>query len=87
MEGDRFLPRVVVLALAFVVVGGLGAFVFLASTQTPIPDSLDRLVFGGLTSLGTLLAKTTYDKLTEGTQDVQVVNEPDAPVPVAGFEV
>ncbi len=76
-SADRFPTRVVVLALALVVVGGLGALVFLASTATTIPDALDRLVFTALGSLGTLLAKTS------GTTDqVEITNSPDAPVPV-----
>jgi hypothetical protein len=74
---DKFPTRVVVVALALVVVGGLGAVVFLASTQTPIPDAMDRLVFTALGSLGTILARPTG-----GTTPVEVVNDDEAPVPV-----
>ena len=74
---DLFPTRVVVVALALVVVGGLAAVTFLASTQTPIPDALDRLVFTALGSLGTLLAKTAL----EGSQ-VEIVNDDANPVPV-----
>ena len=77
MMSDLFPTRVVVVALAVVVVGGLAAVTFLASTQTPIPDALDRLVFTALGSLGTLLAKTAV----EGGQ-VEIVNDDANPVPV-----
>ena len=78
MKADLFPTRVVVVALALVVVGGLGSIVFLASTQTPIPDALDRLIFSALGALGALLAKTS------GTvaEKVEVVNGPADPVPV-----
>lgn len=56
---DVFPVRVVVVALALVVVGGLGSIVFLAATQTPIPDALDRLIFSALGATGALLAKTS----------------------------
>ena len=81
MNPDLFPTRVVVLALALVVVGGLASIVWLASTQTTIPDALDRLVFTSLGSLGTLLAKTTYDYM-KPTQEVEVMNTPENPVPV-----
>lgn len=64
---DLFPTRVVVVALALVVVGGLAAVTYLATTQTPIPDALDRLVFTALGSLGTLLAKTAME--TGGQDD------------------
>lgn len=73
---DRFPTRVVVVALAIVVVGGLGAVTWLASTQTPIPDALDRLVFTALGSIGALLAKTA------GDGQVEITNDPANPVPV-----
>lgn len=75
---DRFPTRIVVIALAVVVVGGLASIVFLASTQTPIPDAMDRLVFTALGSLGTILTRPTDD----GTQDVQVVNDAADRIPV-----
>lgn len=74
---DHFPTRIVVVALAIVVVGGLAAVTFLASTQTPIPDALDRLVFTALGSLGTLLAKTALER-----DQVEVTNDPTHPVPV-----
>lgn len=80
---DTFATRVVVLALALVVVGGMGSIVFLASTQTPIPDALDRLVFSALGAIGALLAKTAIS-VTPGATQVEVTNTPDAPVPVEG---
>ena len=81
MNADHFPTRVVVIALALVVVGGLGALVFLASTGTTIPDALDRLVFTALGSLGTILARPGSD-----TQDVQVMNEPEDAIPVEDAE-
>lgn len=78
---DTFATRVVVLALAFVVVGGLASVVFLASTQTPIPDALDRLVFASLGALSALLAKTAVS-VTPGPTPVEVTNAPTDPVPV-----
>ena len=81
MTPDRFPVRVVVLSLAFTVIGGLGSIVFLASTQTPIPDALDRLVFLSLGAISALLAKTS------GTGDkVQIDNAIDDPVPVEQVE-
>lgn len=73
-RADLFPTRVVVIALAVVVVGGLGAIVFLASTQTPIPDALDRLVFASLGALSALLAKTSgliADPVEEDPVDVR----------------
>lgn len=78
---DTFATRVVVLALAFVVVGGLGAIAFLASTQTPIPDALDRLVFASLGAISALLAKTALS-VTPGPTEVEVTNTESSPVPV-----
>jgi hypothetical protein len=82
MRTDLFPTRVVVVALAVVVVGGLGAVVFLAAVQTPIPDALDRLIFSALGALSALLAKTTAT-VPDPTQ-VEVVNDPGSPVPVVG---
>jgi hypothetical protein len=83
MKTDQFPTRVVVVALALVVVGGLAALVFLASTQTPIPDSLDRLVFAALGAISALLAKTSHLSGGDPAQ-VEVVNAPGDPVPVVG---
>jgi hypothetical protein len=77
---DTFATRVVVIALAIIVVGGLGSIVFLASTQTPIPDALDRLVFSALGAISALLAKTAVS-IIPGAQPVEVVNTPADPVP------
>jgi hypothetical protein len=79
---DTFATRVVVIALAVVVVGGLAAVVFLASTETPIPDTLDRLVFSALGAISALLAKTAVSVAT-GTTPVEITNTADAPVPVS----
>jgi len=81
MKSDLFPTRVVVVALALVVVGGLGAIVFLASTQTPIPDALDRLVFSALGAIGALLAKTS-GTVADPPAQVQITNTPADPVPV-----
>jgi hypothetical protein len=74
---DRFTVRVVVLALAICVVIGVGGFLYLSSTQTPIPDQFDRLVTflaGGLVGM---LVRT-------GTDEPQpVVGEDGGPVEVA----
>jgi hypothetical protein len=78
---DTFATRVVVIALAIVVVGGLGSIVFLASTQTTIPDALDRLVFSALGAISALLAKTAVSIIPGPTQ-VEVTNTAEAPVPV-----
>lgn len=74
---DRFTIRAVVLALAVGVIVGLGLMGWLASTQTPIPDSLDRLVFllaGGL--VGVLASTRSSDEVQ------QVVGPEGGPVPV-----
>lgn len=77
---DRFTVRVVVATLAASVLGGLAAMAYLAMTQTPIPDQLDRLVnflAGGLA--GVLVStRSTGDP----AQPVEIVNNEDQPVPV-----
>jgi hypothetical protein len=78
---DTFATRVVVIALAIIVVGGMGSVVFLASTQTPIPDALDRLVFSALGAISALLAKTAVSTIP-GPTEVQVTNTEADPVPV-----
>lgn len=78
---DTFATRTVVLALAMVVVGGMGSIVFLASTQTPIPDALDRLVFASLGAISALLAKTAIS-VAAGSTPVEITNPADNPVPV-----
>lgn len=78
---DTFATRVVVIALAIVVVGGSGGIFWLASTQTPIPDSADRLVFAALGAISALLAKTAVSVM-QGPQPVEVTNTPADPVQV-----
>jgi hypothetical protein len=81
VTGDQFPIRVVVLALGMVVVGGMLVIAYLATTQTAIPDSLDRLVFGALTAVTALLAKTSTTPA--GGAPVEIVNDNANPVPVA----
>lgn len=57
MNGHR-IPVIVVVTLAVLVIGGAAAIAFLAFTQTPIPDQLDRLVSTALGALGAILATT-----------------------------
>lgn len=74
MSTDRFNVRVVVVALAIGVLGGLAALSYLAFTGTAIPDQLDRLITflaGGLT---TVLVSTKSSPGDE-TTPVTVVNE------------
>ena len=78
MNGHH-IPIVVVVTLAVLVVGGAAAIAFLAFTQTPIPDQLDRLVSTALGALGAILATTRGG--TDATP-VIVENQPDNPVPV-----
>lgn len=77
MESDRFSVRAVVITLGAVVLFVVCGMIFLASTQTPIPDSLDRIGFAALGAVAGILAKTSI-----GAQDVQVVNEAEDAVPV-----
>jgi hypothetical protein len=76
---DRFIPRVVVVGLALSVLFGMALMGYLASTQTPIPDSFDRLVFllaGGF--VGILASTKSGDK---EPVDVVVANKKDDAVP------
>ena len=75
---DLFPVRVVVVALAIVLVGSVAAVTFLSFTQTQIPDLLGQLAVGSMTATTALLAKTS------GTlaEKVEVVNGPADPVPV-----
>lgn len=82
---DRFTVRVVVCVLGIGVIGGLAALAFLASTQTPIPDQLDRLITFLAGGLASVLA-TTRSPAQPGEaippQDVHVANESTDPIPV-----
>lgn len=81
---DRLTVRVVVAALALGVLAGLALIGWLASTQTPIPDALDRLtnlLAGGL--IGVLASTRTS---VDDPAPVQVVNEPDDPVNVEAVD-
>lgn len=77
MNSDNFAVRAVVCTLAIVTVGGFAAIAYLSSTQTPIPDQLDRLVAGAMGALIGILAATRT-----GTAEVSVVNPPGDPLPV-----
>lgn len=77
MESDKFSVRAVVVVLGAVVLVVVLGEVWLASTGTSIPDSLDRLGFAALGAVGAMLAKTST-----GPADVVVQNEPGQPVPV-----
>lgn len=76
---DRMIPRIVVVTLAVVVVGGGAAMAFLASTQTTIPDQIDRLVTVAIGALGAILASTRGGE--DPPTEVVVTNEATDPVP------
>lgn len=79
---DRATVRIVVAALATGVILGLVAMAYLAATQTPIPDPLDRLtnlLAGGLIGV---LASTRSTADPEPPTPVVVENQPNDPVPV-----
>lgn len=69
---DRFTVRTVVVALAAGLIISVVGMLWLASTQTTIPDQVDRLAFliGG--AISGVLAKTSHDEPVETT----VVNSP-----------
>ena len=75
---DGRIPLIVVVTLAVVVVLGEAAMAYLAFTGTAIPDQLDRIATLAIGALAAILATT------RGTDPapVQVMNEPDEPVPV-----
>lgn len=81
MTPDKFNVRVVVVALAIGVLGGLAALSYLAMTQTAIPDQLDRLITFLAGSLATVLVTTRTHN--DEPQQVVVNNPPSDPVPVA----
>lgn len=74
----KAIPTIVVVTLAILAVAGLGLMGFLATTQTPIPDQIDRLTVGAVSALAAILATTRG--ATE-TQQVVVKNPPTDPVP------
>lgn len=82
MLNDLLPIRIVTLALAIGFLGSIGAITFLASTQTPIPDSLSDIpVFAG-GALAGLLANTR-----SGDRDAVTIDQPDdEPIPVEQVE-
>lgn len=78
---DRFVVRVVVIALAVSVLAGLFGLMYLAITERAIPDQLDRLITFMAGGLVGLLVRTTSDDGPDGTP-VQVMNPPHRPVNV-----
>lgn len=80
---DQFPVRAVVVVLGTVVVIAMTGIVWLASTGTAIPDSLDRMGFAALGAIGALLARTSTGN---GPAQVEVVNEPEDAVPVEDAE-
>lgn len=74
---DAFAVRVVTVTLAVVTLGVLAAVAFLSFTQTAIPDPLTRI---GDVSLGALVGILAATRTS--AQPVEVVNDPDQPVPV-----
>jgi TRAP-type C4-dicarboxylate transport system permease small subunit len=78
-SGTSFPVMVVVVTLATISILGMGIMGYLAMTQTPIPDQIDRLTFGALTALGALLATTRGN---DQSTPVTVVNNSDQAVPV-----
>jgi hypothetical protein len=75
-------PAIVVKAVAFGLVGTLilcvVGIIILAVLQQPIPDVLQNVTIGTLGAVAGLLARTGSDP-----QQVEVVNEPEDPVPTA----
>lgn len=59
---DKFTVRVVVLALAIAVLGGLAALAYLSFTGTVIPDQLDRLVTFLAGAMTSVLVRTSHDE-------------------------
>lgn len=80
MMDDRFPVRAVIIVLGAVGLIVVLGEVFLASTQTTIPDSLDRIGIFALGAIGGILSRTTTP--SEDVAQVQVVNDSDEAVPV-----
>lgn len=85
MSSDHFAVRVVVVTIAAGALLGLAAVGYLSTTGTAIPDQLDRLVTLFAGALIGVLARTSSSTGGEGEAPtaVEVVNDPDAAVPVA----
>lgn len=58
---DRRTVFLVTLALALVVLGGLGGVVFLTAVGRPLPDVLSNITTTALGALGALLVSTRVD--------------------------
>lgn len=77
MNEDRFPIRAVIVVLGLVGLICVVGEVWLASTSTTIPDSLDRLGIFALGAVAGILSKTSA-----AAEPVQVVNEADDAIPV-----
>jgi hypothetical protein len=53
--------RLVILFLGVIVLSSTGGVIYLAASETGIPDVLVALATGGLGALGAVLAKTSND--------------------------
>lgn len=84
MNDDRFPVRAVIIVLGAVGLIVVLGEVFLASTQTTIPDSLDRIGIFALGAIGGILSRTSSPN--EDVAQVQVVNTEDDAVPVEDAE-
>lgn len=78
MTTDTFPVRAVIIVLGLAGLIVVCGEVFLASTGTTIPDSLDRLGIFALGAIAGILSST------RGAAPVEVVNDPANPVPVEG---
>ncbi len=56
---DRFVVRVVVLALAVLALAGLLCIAGLALSHTPIPDPINSITSAAAGALGAVLARTS----------------------------
>lgn len=79
MNEDRFPIRAVIIVLGLVGLICVIGEVWLASTQTTIPDSLDRLGIFALGAVAGILSKTSSPA---EPAPVQVMNDEDEAVPV-----
>lgn len=82
LGAESFAIRVVVATLSFISVGGLVSEVALALLHTSIPDSIDRLTFAAMGALTATLTKVAAGGRHEDATQVEVVNDPEQPVPV-----
>lgn len=79
MSGDRWITRLIAITVCVLATSVTMTACYLFTQEIAVPDPLDRLVtflLGGL--VGRLTASSTKEP-----QDVQVVNMPEDPVPVA----